>query len=206
MIDRVIALLDNELLRDFIEPKQVANFVFQIIKTKHSQSICVALQMTRKVLDSHPMTYAVPLIREGVSQLIANISTEQQFKAFLGISANTDVTDRSFDLDIHEVKEALHFARTSNPDDHAMRDFYERKLLELVEKQKRGTGSASKKKGVVSATDQTGTEEGPNLAVRIIGQAQALLADYFENKTFLADLNAHSPSTKLQLSLFGELT
>ena len=107
--------------------------------------------MTRKVLDSHAMTYAVPLIREGVSQLIADISTEQLFKAFLGISQSTDVTDRSFDLDIHEVKEALHYARASNPDDHAMRDFYERKLLELVERQKHGAGPAGAKAGQVSA-------------------------------------------------------
>ena len=43
VIEKVIALLDHELLRNFIEPKQVANFVFQIIKSRHSQSIYVAL-------------------------------------------------------------------------------------------------------------------------------------------------------------------
>ena len=80
------------------------------------------------------MTYSVPFIREGVSQLIADLSTEQKLKIFLGISQSTDISDKAFDLDIHEVKEALHFTRASNPDDHAMRDFYERKLLEMVER------------------------------------------------------------------------
>lgn len=78
----------------------------------------------------------MPLIREGVSQLIKDISTEDKLKSFLGINSEVDIKDKAFDLDIHEVKEALQFTRMANPDDHAMRDFYERKLIELVEQQK----------------------------------------------------------------------
>ena len=95
-------------------------------------------------MDCSPETYAVPLIREGVSQLISDISTEERLKVFLGIGEGVDIHDSAFDLDIHELKEALHFTRVSNPDDHATRDFYERKLLELVEYQKHYAESAKK--------------------------------------------------------------
>jgi hypothetical protein len=36
----------------------------------------------------------------------------------MGISNDIDIADKAFDLDIHEVKEALHFTRINNPDDH----------------------------------------------------------------------------------------
>jgi len=39
-------------------------------------------------------------------------------------------------MDIQEVKAQLQHTRAFNPDDHATRDFFERKLLELVERQK----------------------------------------------------------------------
>jgi len=211
VIDKVIALLDHELLKAFIEPPQFANFVFQILRSRHSSSIAVSLQIARKVLDGSPMTYSVPFIREGVSQLIRAIATEQKFKSFLGISAGTDISDKSFDLDIHEVKEALHYARASNPDDHAMRDYYERKLLELVERQKHsaGAGAGGAKASKAGSAKSDKAQEGagkPNIALHIIGQAQALLADYFENPGFLEKLSSHSPQTKLQLGLLSELT
>jgi len=151
VIDKTIALLDHDLLQGFIGPNQFANFVFQILRSRHSSSIAVALQMARKVLDGSPMTYSVPFIREGVSQLIAGIATEEKFKTFLGISGATNIADKAFDLDIHEVKEALHAARASNPDDHAMRDYYERKLLELVEKQRHPAGLAASGKKAAKA-------------------------------------------------------
>jgi elongation factor P--beta-lysine ligase len=140
VIDKVIALFDDELLKNFIEPNQFAHFIYQIIRSKHSSSIDVALKITRKVIDCSPIAYSVPIIREGVSKLIKDISTEELFKAFMGIGKDVDISDKSFDLDIHEVKEALHFTRVYNPDDHSMRDFYERRLLELVERQKHPGG------------------------------------------------------------------
>lgn len=143
-IDKIIALFDDELLKNFIEPEQFANFIFQILRSKHSSSIDVSLKITKKVMDCSPETYAVPFIREGVSQLIKDISTEESLKAFLAIGKDVDIHNSSFDLDIHELKEALHFTRVSNPDDHATRDFYERKLLELVEYQKHHAESAKK--------------------------------------------------------------
>ena len=134
VIDKVIALFDDELLKNFIEPNQFAHFIYQIIRSKHSSSIDVSLKITRKVIDCSPIAYSVPIIREGVSKMIKDISTEELFKAFMGIGKDVDISDKSFDLDIHEVKEALHFTRVYNPDDHSMRDFYERRLLELVER------------------------------------------------------------------------
>jgi hypothetical protein len=68
--------------------------------------------------------------------MVRSISTEDKLKEFLGISKEVNIADKSFDLDIYEVKEALHYTRINNPDDHIMRDYYERKLLELVELQK----------------------------------------------------------------------
>lgn len=54
------------------------------------------------------MTHAVPFIREGVSELIRNLSSETNFKAHMGISQSTSITEKGFDLDIYEAKEALH--------------------------------------------------------------------------------------------------
>jgi hypothetical protein len=133
VIDKIIALFDDELLKDFIEPEQFASFIVQILRSKHSSSIDVSLKITRKVMDCSPQAYSVPFIREGVSQLIHDLSEEDTLKAFLGIGKDVDIRDTAFDLDVHEIKEALHFTRMTSPDDHAMRDFYERKLIDLVE-------------------------------------------------------------------------
>ena len=43
-----------------------------------------------------------------------------------------ELSSQTHELDIDQVKEALHFSKLYN--DHGARDFYERKLLELVEK------------------------------------------------------------------------
>lgn len=67
VIDKLISLLDHELLRGFVEPQQFANFVLQILRTRHSASIEAALEIAQRVLDCSPMAYAVPFIREGVS-------------------------------------------------------------------------------------------------------------------------------------------
>ena len=64
----------------------------------------------------------------------------------MGIGSDVDITDKGFDLDVHEIKEALHFQRIYNPEDHATRDFYERRLLQLVERQKQGEAMLAKKK------------------------------------------------------------
>ena len=68
-----------------------------------------ALKITKKILDSSPLNYSVPFIREGVSKLIKDISTEEKFKKFMGIAKDVNIADKSFDMDVHEVKEALHF-------------------------------------------------------------------------------------------------
>lgn len=54
------------------------------------------------------MTHAVPFIREGVSELIRHFSTIDNFKAFMGISPATSISEKGFDLEIYEAKESLH--------------------------------------------------------------------------------------------------
>lgn len=144
MIDKAVSLLDAELLKSFVEPGQFANFVLQILRSRHGSSIAMALQVARRVLECSPMMHAVPLIREGASQLVKDLSTEERFKAYMGIPENTDITQQGFDLDIHEAKEALHHIRHTSPDDHAARDFFERRLLDLVEKHKHAQAAAKK--------------------------------------------------------------
>ena len=41
------------------------------------------------------------------------------------IAADVDISNKQFDLDIHEVKEALHQSKIQSPDDHQSRDFYD---------------------------------------------------------------------------------
>ena len=160
-------------------------------------------------MDCSPQAYSVPFIREGVRQLIHDLSEEDTLKAFLGIGKDVDIRDTAFDLDVHEIKEALHFTRMTNPDDHAMRDFYERKLIELVEQQKHNSEAkqvvAEKKPEETEKTEEL-KEQKQNIAVQIIAQAKALLTDYFENQEFIANLEKFSPATKQQLNMLGELT
>lgn len=106
----------------------------------------------------------------------------------MGIPQTTDISDKGFDLDIHEAKEALHHVRAANPDDHAARDFFERRLLELVERQKHpgGAMAAGKAgKAAVKGSANKAEPSRPNVALRIISCAQGLLANYFDNKAFL---------------------
>ena len=170
-------------------------------------------------MDCSPVIYSLPLIREGVSQMIKDISDGDKFKKFMGIGADVDITDKSFDLDIHEVKEALHQTRINSPDDHQTRDFYERRLLELVEKQKHSSGgggggggggaisfmSVFKKEMTKKESPKKEVKEDKepkkNIAVLIIEGASELLKSYFENSDFISMLEQSSPLTKQQLSI-----
>jgi len=71
-----------------------------------------------------------------VSSVIKKLATEENLRKLLGISSAVNITDKSFDPDIYEAKEALQYTRLNNPGDMGTRDFYERRLLDLVEKQK----------------------------------------------------------------------
>ena len=193
VIDKIIALFDDSLLKNFIEPKQFASFIYQILSSKHSQSIDVSLKITKKVMDCSPIIYSLPLIREGVSQMIKDISDGDKFKKYMGIAADVDITDKGFDLDIHEVKEALHQTRINSPDDHQTRDFYERRLLELVEKQKHSSGGGGATTFMSVFKKEMSKKESPkkevkedkeskkNIAVLIIEGATQILKSYFEN-------------------------
>lgn len=62
------------------------------------------------------------------------MSTADKFKITFGIKSDIDITEGAFDLEIYQIKEALHQTKTLNPEDYQTKDFYERRLLELVEK------------------------------------------------------------------------
>jgi len=202
VIDKVISLFDSNLMTNFIQPSTFANFVSSLLRQKQSTSVQAALQITRQVLECSPMTYAVPCIREGVSNMIKKLSDKESFKKFMNIHVDTDIESPLFDLDIHKVKEALQTIKYASPEDHATRDLYERKYLELIDKQK------SKKKGGSDKKEDAQINSGedqPNAALRIIVQAASILKDFFSNPTFLEQLASNSPQTKLQLGLLGEL-
>ena len=67
VIDKVLSLFDNELLKNFIKPDQFANFISQIFSSKHPSSIDICLKITKMVMDCSPNIYSVPIIREGVA-------------------------------------------------------------------------------------------------------------------------------------------
>ena len=170
-------------------------------------------------MDCSPVIYSLPLIREGVSQMIKDISSEDKFKKYMGIGADIDIADKGFDLDIHEVKEALQYTRVNSPDDHQTRDYYERRLLDLVEKQKHpGGGPVSASSFMSVFKKEMSKKESPqkqpsidkepkkNVAVLIIEEAQEILRDYFENADFISMLEQSSPLTKQQLSIQSELS
>ena len=81
-------------------------------------SIEVCLKITKKVLDSSPQTYVVPFIREGVSNFIEEISSDEKFKSYMGIKPEVDLLDPNFDFEIYSVKEALNYTRTNHPEDY----------------------------------------------------------------------------------------
>ena len=48
-----------------------------------------------------------------------------------------NILEGYFDIEIYKIKDALNKTRLLNPDDYHTKDFYERRLLELVERQKK---------------------------------------------------------------------
>lgn len=137
LIDKTLCLFDNELLKSCIKSERsFAHFIYQIIRTRHIQSIEMSLQTTRKLLDVDADRFAVPLIREGVFDQIKQISTQTLFKKAFGIREDVDVTDANFDLELHTLKETLAYIRVYSPDDHTQMDACQRRLAELKEKQR----------------------------------------------------------------------
>jgi hypothetical protein len=50
------------------------------------------------------------------------------------LKEDLNLCDRSFDIEIYQIKDALNKTKLLNPDDYQTKDFYERSLIELVEK------------------------------------------------------------------------
>ena len=119
LIDKTLALFDENLLRNAIRSqKSFAHFIYQIMRTKHLGSITICLETVRKMLDCDSQRFAVPLIREGVVNLIQDLSSEDSFKQAFGIRADISVTDENFDLEMHTLKETLAYLRVYSPEDH----------------------------------------------------------------------------------------
>jgi hypothetical protein len=59
--------------------------------------------MVEKLMLSNPLTYTLPLIREGVSQFITKISNVEQFEKTLGIKAEQKVAEKDSALEEAEA-------------------------------------------------------------------------------------------------------
>ena len=107
-------------------------------------------------------------------------------------------------MEIHEVQEALRQIKQENPDNYQMKDHYERRLLDLLERQKNPKGVSKygklpvfgkpppSKDGDKVEEKKEDEPEKPNIALRIISLAKGILDDYFENSKFIEQLGAHS--------------
>jgi hypothetical protein len=81
LIDKVLALFDDQLLKECIgSPWAFSHFAGSMLKTRHVPSMIICLEMTKKILDTDFENFALPLIREGVANLIEQISCEENFK------------------------------------------------------------------------------------------------------------------------------
>lgn len=53
-----------------------------------------------------------------MSNFIEEISSDEKFKAYMGIKQEVDLLDPNFDFEIYTVKEALNYTRTNHPEDY----------------------------------------------------------------------------------------
>jgi hypothetical protein len=87
IIDKIISLFNEELLKNFIEPYSFAKFIYSNLRSLHPTSIIICLQMVEKLIKSNPYMYTLPMIREGVSQFILKLSTTESFEKTIGVKA-----------------------------------------------------------------------------------------------------------------------
>ena len=199
LIDKTLSLFDEKLLKTCIKSgKSFAHLVYQILKTRHVPSINLCLRMTRTMLDSDKHRFAVPLIREGVATLIRDLAKEDSFKRVMGLRPEISLTEEGFDLEIHTLRETMHYLRIYSPDDHTKMEACGRRLNELIERQRLRQEDA--KRGA-----QTAPSQGSSLVQSILSKATGMLETYFDNKAFIDELRALSDDTKKELDLLEEL-
>ena len=104
------------------------------MKSGSLQSVEPSLAIVSKIMNGSPSQFAIPLIREGVLDLVRSLSTQEGFKKAMNIKPDVDISNPKFDIEIYKVKEAIQEVKAHNPNDFQARDIYERRLLELVER------------------------------------------------------------------------
>ena len=136
-----------------------------------------------------PLDFSVHLIREGVVDLIEEFSSQDKLKKALNIEEKVDISDPAFDFEIYETKAMLNQAKAKCPDDYFLRDVYERRLLDLVEKQKSGSKKESKESKLTA----------------LISLSQAIVSS-FKKEDFLSQMEGSSEDLQTQLSLKDKLS
>lgn len=85
-IDKLILLFNEELLNNFIEPYSFAKFILANLRTNQVPSMLLCLQMVEKLMRSNPKAYTLPLIREGITPFIKQVSTLEQLEKLAQVS------------------------------------------------------------------------------------------------------------------------
>lgn len=85
IIDKMISLFNEELLNNFIEPYSFSKFIYSNFRSQHLASIQLCLQMVQKLIQSNPKTYTLPLMREGVSEYVKKLQSQESIEKNLNI-------------------------------------------------------------------------------------------------------------------------
>lgn len=74
IIDKVLAVLPNDVVHDRIDPYSLARLVLLVIQSGNGQQVLVCLQISKRALTSNALKFFIPFQREGASQAICDIS------------------------------------------------------------------------------------------------------------------------------------
>jgi hypothetical protein len=98
----MISLFNDELLNNFIEPYSFAKFIYSNMRGNNVFSIKICLQMIDKLMKSNPQTYTLPLMREGVTNIIKQLATQESIEKTLSINLSESATTKESILDKSE--------------------------------------------------------------------------------------------------------
>ena len=113
IIDKLILLFSEELLNNFIEPYSFAKFIYSNLHTTtHLPSLLLCLQMIDKLMKSNPKAYTLPLMREGVTPFIKNLSSVPSIEKQFGINfsaetASADTRNNEDQIFLEQAKRIL---------------------------------------------------------------------------------------------------
>ena len=69
-----------------------------------------------------------------MANLVEQISCEENFKKAMGIRPDIKILDETFDIEVHCLKEKLHYLKIHQPDDHSQMDYCRYRLQDIYEK------------------------------------------------------------------------